>query len=271
MSVDSKEMAKWLFDQEKEFASLDEFKEELAKKYVSREVAVDDEDIRNRVTGKTLGSLETKFKRAFNLTEDDVKGKKLSDLFEVAQQRINTQIEDLKEQAKNTGKDDEAYKTQLAELKKQKSEYETLAGELTQKLEQKEIESQKAIDNYIINQEVMKIKSSLAWSDSVNQYARKGFDLELNERYIFALSDGKLVVTDKGGNQIKNDKGTGYLTPEELVRSEADKAQMLKKAGEAGKPSKEPIRTSASDREGTRGERFLHPRALKHREELNAR
>ena len=31
MSVDSKEMAKWLFDQEKEFASLDEFKEELAK------------------------------------------------------------------------------------------------------------------------------------------------------------------------------------------------------------------------------------------------
>ena len=183
MSVDSKEMAKWLFDQEKEFASLDEFKEELAKKYVSREVAVDDEDIRNRVTGKTLGSLETKFKRAFNLTEDDVKGKKLSDLFEVAQQRINTQIEDLKEQAKSTGKDDEGYKAQLAELKKQKGEYESLANELTQKLEQKEVESQKAIDNYIINQEVMRIKSSLSWSDSVNQFAKKGFDLELNERY----------------------------------------------------------------------------------------
>lgn len=271
MSVDSKEMAKWLFDQEKEFASLDEFKEELAKKYVSREVAVDDEDIRNRVTGKTLGSLETKFKRAFNLTEDDVKGKKLSDLFEVAQQRINTQMEDLKEQAKNTGKDDEAYKTQLAELKRQKGEYETLAGELTQKLEQKEVESQKAIDNYIINQEVMKIKANLAWSDSVNQFAKKGFDLELNERYIFALSDGKLVVTDKDGNQIKNEKGTGYLTPEELVRTEADKAQMLKKAGEAGKPGKEPVRTTASGtKEGTR-ERFLHPRALKHREEFNAR
>ena len=271
MSIDHKEMAKWLFDQEKEFTSLDEFKEELAKKYVSREVAVDDEDIRNRVTGKTLGSLETKFKRAFNLTEEDVKGKKLSDLFEVAQQRINTQIEDLKEQAKNTGKDDESYKSQLAELKKQKGEYETLAGELTQKLEQKEVESQKAIDNYIINQEVMKIKGNLAWSDSVNQFARKGFDLELNERYIFALSDGKLVVTDKGGNQIKNDKGTGYLTPEELVRSEADKAQMLKKAGDAGRQEREPVRTNTSNKEGTRGERFLHPRAIKHREELNAR
>ena len=271
MSVDSKEMAKWLFDQEKEFASLDEFKDELAKKYVSREVAVDDEDIRNRVTGKTLGSLETKFKRSFNLTEDDVKGKKLSDLFEVAQQRMNTQMEELKEQAKNTGKDDEGYKTQLAELKRQKGEYETLAGELTQKLEQKEIESQKAIDNYIINQEVMKIKSSLSWSDSVNQFAKKGFDLELNERYIFALSDGKLVVTDKDGSQIKNEKGTGYLTPEELVRTEADKAQMLKRAGEAGKQGKEPIRTTTSGtKEGTR-ERFLHPRAAKHREEISAR
>ncbi len=200
-----------------------------------------------------------------------MKGKKLSDLFEVAQQRMTAQMEELKEQAKNTGKDDEAYKAQLAELKRQKGEYETLAGELTQKLEQKEVESQKAIDNYIVNQEVMKIKSSLAWSDSVNQFARKGFDLELNERYIFALSDGKLVVTDKSGNQIKNEKGTGYLTPEELVRTEADKAQMLKKAGEAGKQGKEPIRTSTSDKEGTRGERFLHPRAVKHREELNAR
>ena len=271
MSIDHKEMAKWLFDQEKEFTSLDEFKEELAKKYVSREVAVDDEDIRNRVTGKTLGSLETKFKRAFNLTEEDVKGKKLSDLFEVAQQRINTQIEDLKDQAKSTGKDDESYKSQLAELKKQKGEYETLAGELTQKLEQKEVESQKAIDNYIINQEVMKIKGNLSWSDSVNQFARKGFDLELNERYIFALSDGKLVVTDKSGNQIKNDKGTGYLTPEELVRSEADKAQMLKKAGDAGRQEREPVRTTTSGtKEGTR-ERFLHPRAAKHREEISAR
>ena len=271
MSIDSKEMAKWLFDQEKEFESLDQFKEELAKKYVAREVAVDDEDIRNKVTGKTLGSLETKFKRAFNLTEDDVKGKKLSDLFEVAQQRIQAQVEDLKAQAQSTGKDDEAYKAQLAELKKQKSEYETLAGELTQKLEQKELESQKAIDNYIVNQEVMKIKSSIPWSDSVNALAKKGFDIELNEKYIFALSDGKLTVTDKQGNQIKNDKGTAYLSPEELVKSEAEKAQMLKKAGDAGKQDPTPVRTTTSGKEVTRGERYLHPRALRHREELNAR
>jgi hypothetical protein len=271
MSIDSKEMAKWLFDQEKDFESLDQFKEELAKKYVAREVAVDDEDIRNKVTGKTLGSLETKFKRAFNLTEDDVKGKKLSDLFEVAQQRIQTQVDDLKAQAQNSGKDDEAYKVQLAELKRQKGEYETLAGELTQKLEQKEVESQKAIDNYIVNQEVMKIKANVPWSDSVNSLAKKGFDIELNEKYIFALSDGKLTVTDKQGNQIKNDKGTAYLSPEELVKSEAEKAQMLKKAGDAGKQDTTPIRTSTSAKEGTRGERFLHPRAVKHREELNAR
>jgi hypothetical protein len=234
-------------------------------------VAVDDEDIRNKVTGKTLGSLETKFKRAFNLTEDDVKGKKLSDLFEVAQQRIQAQVDELKTQAQNSGKDDEAYKAQLAELKRQKGEYETLAGELTQKLEQKEVESQKAIENYIVNQEVMKIKANVPWSDSVNSLAKKGFDIELNEKYIFALSDGKLTVTDKQGNQIKNDKGTAYLSPEELVRSEAEKAQMLKKAGDAGKQDTPPIRTSSSSKEGTRGERFLHPRAVKHREELNAR
>jgi hypothetical protein len=200
-----------------------------------------------------------------------VKGKKLSDLFEVAQQRIQTQVDDLKAQAQSSGKDDEAYKAQLAELKRQKGEYETLAGELTQKLEQKEVESQKAIENYIVNQEVMKIKANVPWSDSVNSLAKKGFDIELNEKYIFALSDGKLTVTDKQGNQIKNDKGTAYLSPEELVRSEAEKAQMLKKAGDAGKQDTPPIRTSSSSKEGTRGERFLHPRAVKHREELNAR
>jgi hypothetical protein len=177
----------------------------------------------------------------------------------------------LKAQAQSSGKDDEAYKAQLAELKRQKGEYETLAGELTQKLEQKEVESQKAIENYIVNQEVMKIKANVPWSDSVNSLAKKGFDIELNEKYIFALSDGKLTVTDKQGNQIKNDKGTAYLSPEELVRSEAEKAQMLKKAGDAGKQDTPPIRTSSSSKEGTRGERFLHPRAVKHREELNAR
>jgi hypothetical protein len=180
-------------------------------------------------------------------------------------------VDELKTQAQNSGKDDEAYKAQLAELKRQKGEYETLAGELTQKLEQKEVESQKAIENYIVNQEVMKIKANVPWSDSVNSLAKKGFDIELNEKYIFALSDGKLTVTDKQGNQIKNDKGTAYLSPEELVRSEAEKAQMLKKAGDAGKQDTPPIRTSASNKEGTRGERFLHPRAIKHREELNAR
>jgi hypothetical protein len=180
-------------------------------------------------------------------------------------------VDDLKAQAQSSGKDDEAYKVQLAELKRQKGEYETLAGELTQKLEQKEVESQKAIDNYIVNQEVMKIKANVPWSDSVNSLAKKGFDIELNEKYIFALSDGKLTVTDKQGNQIKNDKGTAYLSPEELVRSEAEKAQMLKKAGDAGKQDTTPIRTSTSAKEGTRGERFLHPRAVKHREELNAR
>jgi hypothetical protein len=268
MAIDHKEMSKWLFDKEQEFESLDEFKDLLSKKYVSREVAADDEDIKNRVTGKTLGALETKFKRSFGLSEDEVKGKKLSELFELAESKNKATIEQLQAQAKSAGSTEELneIRDQLAEARRRAKEQEELSSSLTKKLEETEQSSSAKFQEYVISMNVEKVKNSIPWSDTANQYARKGFEMDIKEKYIFALSDDKLIVTDKAGNQIKNDKGTGYLTAEELYRLEAEKAGLVKKAGEAGSQTKTTqVRMPSPDRPM----RYAHPRLEGHREALS--
>lgn len=273
MAIDHKEISKWLFDKEVEFESLDTFKEELSKRYVSREVAADDEEIRNKVTGKTLGTLETKFKRQFGLTEEEVKGKKLSELFEIAEGKQKGLIEDLQAQIKQPGQTPEEVKelkAQLEEAKKRSKEQESLAGELSKKLQETEGEFNNRINKYMADMELNKVKSSIQWADSANQYAKKGFEIDIAEKYNFVLSDGKLIVTDKEGNQVKNEKGTGYMNPEELLQFEANKAGLVKKAGEAGSKTvatKVDVNQNTGGGQGTQ-RRFVHPRAQGHVENL---
>lgn len=273
MAIDHKEISKWLFDKEVEFESLDTFKEELSKRYVSREVAADDEEIRNKVTGKTLGTLETKFKRQFGLTEEEVKGKKLSELFEIAENKQKGLIEDLQAQIKQPGQTPEEVKelkAQLEEAKKRSKEQESLAGELSKKLQETESEFNNRVNKYMADTELSKIKSSIPWADSANQYAKKGFEIDIAEKYNFVLSDGKLIVTDKEGNQVKNEKGTGYMSPEELLQFEANKAGLVKKAGEAGSKTvatNVDVNKNTGANQGTQ-RRFVHPRAQGHAEAL---
>jgi hypothetical protein len=267
MAIDHKEMSKWLFDKEQEFETLDEFKDLLAKKYVSREVAADDEDIRNKVTGKTLGALETKFKRSFGLTEDEVKGKKLSELFELAEAKNKTLIDDLQKQIKNadTPQELKELREQLDMAKRRATEQEDLSKSLTEKLAETEASSATRFQEYVTNMNVERVKNSIPWSDLANQYARRGFEMDIKEKYIFAMSDDKLIVTDKNGNQIKNDKGTGYLTAEELYRLEADKAGLIKKAGDAGgRATTSSVRTPSPEAP----KRYAHPRLSGHLEAL---
>lgn len=274
MAIDHKEISKWLFDKEVEFEDLDTFKSELAKKYVSREIAADDEDIRNKVTGKTLGTLETKFKRQFGLTEEEVKGKKLSDLFELAEGKQKSLIEDLQAQIKEPGQTPEEIKALRAELedaRKRSKEQEQLATELNAKLKETEGEFNSRINKYMADMELNKIRTSIPWADSANGYARKGFEIDIAEKFNFALSEGKLIVTDKEGNQIKNEKGTGYMSPEELLKSEADKAGLVKKAGEAGgkgTTTQFSLQTTIGSKDG-QARRYMHPRAAGHAETLS--
>lgn len=275
MAIDHKEISKWLFDKEVEFESLDTFKDELSKRYVSREVAADDEDIRNKVTGKTLGTLETKFKRQFGLTEDEVKGKKLSDLFEIAETKQKGLIDDLQAQIKTPGQTPEEIKelkAQLEEAKKRSKEQEDLAVDLGKKLQDNEGEFNNRINSYMADMELNKVKSSIQWADSANQYAKKGFEIDIAEKFNFVLSDGKLIATDKAGNQIKNEKGTGYMTPEDILQSEASKAGLIKKAGEAGSKTvttNTSVQTNTGSGNGGQ-RRYIHPRAQGHLENLTA-
>lgn len=240
MAVEVKEIITHLFDKEVEFESLEKFKDELNKKFVSREIAADDEEIKNKVTGKVLGTIETKLKREFGLTEQEVSGKKVSELVELAGQKNKAKIEELEAKIK-TGKsegDDEKVKKLQEDLtlaKKAAQDYEVLAKENERKLEEAKTEYAQKEQTMEVRFKLDQLKATMQWAESANQFARKGWENHISENYTFVMNDGKLAVTDKQGNHIKNEKGTGYLSPNELLAMEAEKAGLLKKAaGQAG-------------------------------------
>ena len=237
MALDQKQIAEFLFDEAKEFETIEQFKDALHKKFVSREVAVDDEEIKNKVTGKVLGSIETRLKREFGLTEEEVKDKKVSELVELAASRQKSRIAELEKAIKEGGKGGEELaklQEELATAKRMRDENAALAQANANKLEEREQAHKQELQSFEVRFKLDQLKAGISWAESANQFARKGWENHIAENYNFAIVDGKLIATDKAGNQIRNEKGTGNLTAEELLKLEAEKAGLVKKAGQAG-------------------------------------
>jgi len=247
MAIDQKEIAKYLFDAEQSFETIDAFKDALNARFVSREVAAEDEEIKNKVTGKVLGALETKMKREFGLTEEEVRGKKVSELIELAGVRVKSNVEaltaELEAAKKGSNGTEEIAKLQsdLNAAKLRAKENEDLATANATKLEEATNIFAKEKGGILVGYKLEQIKASIPWAESANEYTRKGFDFAIKENYIFEEENGELIVTDKTGNRIQNEKKTGFIKPDELLKSEADKAGLLKKA--SGAPgANQPIR-----------------------------
>lgn len=260
MALDQKQIAEFLFDEEKEFETIEQFKDALHKKYVSREVAVDDDEIKNKVTGKVLGSIETRLKREFGLTEEEVKDKKVSELVELAATRQKAKISELEKAIKDGGKGGEELvklQEELALQRKIAADNEALARANATKLEEREQAHKQELQSFEVRFKLDQLKAGISWAESANQFARKGWENHIAENYNFAMVDGKLIATDKAGNQIRNEKGTGNLTAEELLKLEAEKAGLVKKAG-AANPTPTPTQRAAQPADAPK--RPVHPR-----------
>lgn len=263
MALDQKQIAEFLFDEAKEFESIDQFKDALHKKYVSREVAVDDEEIKNKVTGKVLGTIETKAKREFGLSEEEIKDKKASEVIEIGAAKLKARIAELEKGIKEGGKGGEELvklQEELALQRKIAADNEALARANATKLEEREQAHKQELQSFEVRFKIDQIKSSIQWADVANQFARKGWENHIAENFNFAIVDGKLIATDKAGNQIRNEKGTGNLTAEELLKLEAEKAGLVKKAGAAGTTTTTTTTTKAAQQTDA-PKRHLHPRA----------
>src|SRR3990167_10614800 len=98
------------------------FNEAYHAVWVHRDLAKDDPDIQSQITGRVLGSLETKAKKLFGLTTEEIKDKKLSEVLETAALKKEAIIKELETRIQEGGNGSDSEK-ELLELQESVKSY----------------------------------------------------------------------------------------------------------------------------------------------------
>lgn len=243
-------------------ADFDAFKAQFGEQYIGKQIAAKDPEIRSKVAGEVLGSATTAAKRLFSLEPDEIKDKKLEDVLALAAEKAAAEKEALK--AAGSKGDDEKIKAaqEKAEAAERRAkEEEGLRKSIAEQLAEKEKNFQSEIKAFKVNSKLSEVYAKLPWAQNspVIEVAKEGFQSKLQKNYIFdADEQGNVIVTDKEGNRIPNESKNNFLTPEEVIRMEAEKSALLAKSN--GKPDDKKEKFKANQGEGQK-KVYIHPNA----------
>lgn len=215
--------------------SMDKFKEHFQKKFVSKATAWDDEDIRKKATGQVTGILTRKIAAEFELSDEDLKEKKIEDIISLSSSKYKSKIEDLtKEGKKDYDQKLADYETKTERLKKEAMEFKAQNEGLVKTYSEKENEWKTEKKNWAINSVFSKAKESVSvnFNSDVDDLKKLGFDTLIANKYKFDLSetDGEILVYDKSTNKrVENtDKLGSFYSVEEILKKEAAVAGLIK-------------------------------------------
>ena len=206
----------------------------INEKFISKDAATTDEEIVAKATGKRLGAFETKFIRAFNLTTDEVKDKKLEEIMDTAVAKYNGELDGLRQKL-STGTDERVLElsTQLEEKDKGFNEATRLLGETQLEFEKFKGESASKFKTYKISDKLNKVYARLNFIDGYekDEVRKTGFNTLINKKYQFGLDDkDELVVNDNTGNRIKHPTKPGdFADAFTVLATEAEANNLLKK------------------------------------------
>jgi len=222
-------------------------------------VAAENDTIKNKILGKELGTLSTKFKNMFEGAGVSFEGKEIKEdgriildkVAELGFSELTNEIKNLKESSGKTN--DKQIKELTDKLEGLKSDYTTVLGErdgLKTTVEQKESEFNSFKTNLALNTKLSEAKKGIQFSESVNEYTKKGFDIAFNEKYEVALADENdsedgLRIVSKATKQ-RVSEGNKFVTYENLYKKEMKEASLLKVA----EPKKEPVRVQFNGEKG---------------------
>lgn len=225
--------------------NIDDFKNQFDGKFLTRDNAVNDSEIKSKVTGAMAGGITTHIKRSakenfgLEISKDEIEGKKVEEIFDLiaatTKNEYETKINDLSGQLKSSPKVDEIN----AEWE---TKYNKLKGEFTDTrdlLETTKSEFEAKQTEWLTNQKQTAIKSKmdgmlaqLDFSDQVNDMTRTGFLTHMATNYQIDLNDGgEMQIKDAEGKMIPNAGKHGeFMTPADVYRAEAEKNKLLKAA-----------------------------------------
>jgi hypothetical protein len=207
----------------------DELKEKFHELFVARSLADTDEEIASKVVGKRLGAITTLAKREFGLESSEIEGKKVEEILSIGASKFKTKVEELTKAAEGKNPEAAEWEKKLKAIETEREQFKRMAEEKQSEFEAFKNEATTKEKNLRLNYALTGIKSKIEWSDTANEIAKKGFDAHLKEVYSFDLNDkGELIATDANGQPVQNAKKTGFLTPEEVIKTEALKFNLLK-------------------------------------------
>tara|TARA_R110001599_G_scaffold174305_1_gene366255 strand:- start:337 stop:1182 length:846 start_codon:yes stop_codon:yes gene_type:complete len=225
--------------------NIDDFKSQFDGKFLTRENAINDSEIKSKLTGAMAGGITTHIKRSakenfgLEISKDEIEGKKVEEIFDLiaatTKNEYETKINDLSGQLKSSPKVDEIN----AEWE---SKYNKLKGEFSDTrdlLETTKSEFESKQNDWIANQKQTAITSKmdgmlsqLDFSDQVNDMTRTGFLTHMANNFQIDLNDaGEMQIKGQDGKMIPNASKHGeFMSPADVYRAEAEKNKMLKVA-----------------------------------------
>lgn len=255
---------------------IDGFKKAINEKFIPKSQAMDDDEIKGKITGKITGAFTTNAKRVFGLSNEDVKDKKWEDILELGVQKQNERIKELEDLASaNNGEKEKELTSKLEKAAKKADEYKNLLETASQTLAQKETEFTSTIKGMKVSSffDKAKEKVSSKLKSDISEAERFYLDSKLKENIIVDFDDnGEPLVLGKDGKRLTNPNKVGaFFSLEEAIEKEAETLNLIKKNnGQVIDPKKifTPIEQKAQIQQTNT--RTIHPNALKNAEVLRS-
>jgi len=208
-----------------EFETKEDALKAIHEKYVAREVAPMDKDLKKQITGRVLGEITTHAKRTFGLQNSDVQDLRLEDVISKAAESYESKIKELEE--KSGGQPDEKSQAKIQELQAKIQQKDQELMERNQKLEETEQEWQGKFTKYKVKDKLNRTLSGIPLVD-MDPIQRKGWEATLSE-VDWRMNDEGELRPYKEDEPIKNQNGTGLLSAKEYLESLASEANLIKR------------------------------------------
>lgn len=226
----------------------EDFEAEFTKQYIPRDQKKWDEETKNGTFGRVTNSIATGIKQIFdeheiNITGDDLKQPPEA-VAKLGITRLKEKFELEKAELQKTAglTADEKIKEAtdaITKLKSKNADLEKLVKTKADEFELLNKNKGEELKKFKLTSKKKDIHTSLQWNPDKDQYSRKGFLADMDEKYSVDLDENdEEFITNRGnGERIKAD-GTHstFMTPAEVYQMEGIKAGMVSVNKNSGKP-----------------------------------
>jgi len=250
--MEAKDLIEFLGFDPEQVKDIDSFKGEFGKKYFTEKQVFENKDILGKFTGKTLGSITSKMKKKakedysleFDAGQFDDQDPLLA--MEAVVTKLREQHEsnvtELKGQIGKSGED--AIKPWQEKVSKYESSLndEKLAKKaIADQFEAYKAESANSIKSTRIDYFRKDLMTSIPYDSQImkDDLKRRGWEAHVADNFKFDFDEhDQPVILDKTGSKIRNPKKADeWLTPKDVLTSEADKLGLLPKNQQGNRPA----------------------------------